>query len=59
MLRYMYGHLQQSIFFSCDQIKEVEMNGACGTYEGEEKCMVFCDGGNLKGRDHSEDIKAD
>jgi hypothetical protein len=30
--------------FSCDQIKDVEMNGACGTYGGEEKCIVFCDG---------------
>ena len=35
------------------------MKGACGTYGGEEKYIVFCDGGNLKGRDYSEDIEAD
>jgi hypothetical protein len=25
--------------YSCDQIKENEMGGACGTYERQERCI--------------------
>jgi hypothetical protein len=34
---------------------EGEMGGACGTYEGEKKCVVFRSG-NLKERGHLEDL---
>jgi len=42
-------------YYLVDQIRENGFGGACSTYGGEEVGTVF-GGGNLKERDHLEDL---
>jgi hypothetical protein len=41
-----------------DQKKVIEVGRACGTFEEEERCIVFW-WGNLKDIDHLEDLGVD
>jgi hypothetical protein len=33
-----------------------EIGGACGMYGGEDRCIRSFDGGNMRERDHLEDL---
>jgi hypothetical protein len=35
------------------------MGGACSTYGGSERCRQGCGGGDLRERDHLEDLDVD
>jgi hypothetical protein len=66
-LRYNNPHTCYSYFhipvtghrYSGDEIKENEMGGACGTYEGAEKYIPVCVGRNLKEREYLENQGVD
>jgi hypothetical protein len=46
-------------YYSGDRIKEDNMGGACGMYEGRREPHVEFRQGNLKERDHLEDKGVD
>jgi hypothetical protein len=43
-------------FYSGDQIKKNEMGRACGTYGRQERCIQGFWWGDLRKRDHLEDL---
>ena len=45
--------------FSGDQIKKNEMGGACNTFGGAERCIQGFLGGEVRERDHLEDLDID
>jgi hypothetical protein len=50
IITYNYNHIQSITFtkyYSCDQVKNNEMGGACGTYEAEKMCIQGIGGENL------------
>jgi hypothetical protein len=42
-----------------EQLKGNDMGGTCSTHRKSEKSMQNCSWGNLRGRDHFEDLYVD
>jgi hypothetical protein len=45
-------------YYSGDQIEKIQMGAACGTYGGEKR-RIYVLKGNLKDRDHMQDLVVD
>ena len=55
----MFMNLLYTKYYSGDQMKKIEMGGACSTYGGAVGCILGLGAGNLRERGHLEDLGVD